>query len=349
MKFGALYTHFPPNIFHFVALWFGHSWSLTLNQTPPTLLTFSLMQTLMKPWKQRQKLPHMILWLWRCSACVSLGRARTAAPGRAEAGGGVRRKIKRWWSCSIANPVVHFHAGCEHRAHHCGLQCRCKQEETEQSWRCKWFRSTTEQPRDIFMNKWLILFICYTHLPLNISPPWLAAGGGWGGAEWMNCARYWSKSSRSAGSGLPRWHTNTPTHGASSRVIFTHDPVMVMMKMMVVMMMRSCVAVPWRWCGWSASRPRCGRGPRCSPCDPGTSCCASGGSGRWWRRGWSRPHRSWWRARAAWPRCPERWWWSGGGSWIRLSLGSRSPRSERRGCWERSPYLSGAPPEPDRG
>lgn len=105
--------------------------------------------------------------------------------------------------------------------------------------------------------------------------------------------------------------------------------------------------VPWRCCGLSASRPRCGCVLRCSPCDPGTSCCASADSGRWWRKGWSRPHRSWWRARVAWPRCPERWWWSGGGSWIRLSLGSRSPRSERRGYWERSPYLSDAPPESD--
>lgn len=153
-------------------------------------------------------------------------------------------------------------------------------------------------------------------------------------------------------------HINKQTNKASSRVILAHDPgdaaepacarTGFTVSAARLHSNAPCSTVPWRWCGWSASRPRCGSVLRCSPCDPGTSCCASAGSGRWWRRGWSRPHRSWWRARVAWPRCPERWWWSGGGSWIRLSPGSRSPRSERRGYWERSPYLSSdAPPESD--
>ncbi len=96
--------------------------------------------------------------------------------------------------------------------------------------------------------------------------------------------------------------------------------------------------IPWRWCYWSESRPPCTCVRRCSlsvtPVGSWSVCACSG-----WRsqRGWSPPHRSWWRGRAGWSPCPARWSWSGVESWTHRSRGSRSPRSARRGCWERSP------------
>ncbi len=57
--------------------------------------------------------------------------------------------------------------------------------------------------------------------------------------------------------------------------------------------------IPWRWCYWSESRPPCTCVRRCSlsatPVGSWSVCACSG-----WRsqRGWSPPHRSWWRGRA---------------------------------------------------
>ncbi len=94
--------------------------------------------------------------------------------------------------------------------------------------------------------------------------------------------------------------------------------------------------IPWRSC-WSESRPLCTCVRRCALSAPGESWSVCACSDRRSRRGWSPPRRSWRRGRAGWSPCPARWWWSGAASWTHPSRGSRSPRSARRGCWERSP------------